>query len=155
MITRADFAVGIILMMVGALMIEAARHLPMGDDPLGPRFMPMFIGVALIGLSLLLAVKSYRAPRFGESGSGEECDRVGASRVVAAAATMTGFVLALVYLPWIGFPVLGTFAVFILTLLFGGRFGLKTLAFSIALCLGVYFLFRIWFQVPLPDAMWR
>ena len=85
----------------------------------------------------------------------EECDQAGASRVLGAAATMTGLVLALVYVPWIGFPVIGTAGVFILALLFGGRFGLKTLAFSILLCLGVYLLFRVWFQVPLPDAMWR
>jgi hypothetical protein len=150
---RADVGASILLIGVGGLMIGGARGLPKGDDPLGPSFLPTLVGVALIGLALFLAYQALAA-RKTVIGPAEEYSRAGVVRVVGASITMAGLVLALAYVPEIGFPALSTVAVLLLTILFGGRISLGTLAFSALLSIAVYFVFHVWFKLPLPDPAW-
>ena len=143
----------ILLVGVGALIVYQTRGLITGDDPLGPGFLPIVIGVALIGLSLLLGWQALRT-RPQKAIPGETYDRVGVARVAGASAAMVGLVVGLAWVPEIGFPVMSTAIVFVLTILFGGRPGLRTLLFAALLSIAVYVVFRIWFKLPLPGPVW-
>ena len=151
--SRADLGASIVLVGVGALIISQSRGLIRGDDPLGPSFFPMLIGAALVGLALLLGLRSLRAPH-GEIAADDAYDRAGVARVAAATIAMMALVFGLAYVPEISFPILSLIMVFVLSVLFGGYPGPRTLAFAALLSVAVYVVFRIWFKLPLPGPVW-
>ena len=92
---KADFWSGLALAGLGAYIIfQASRWEYIGNDGPGPGFFPVWYGIAMLALSLLLVASSFK----GE----EKIDWTGASR---AFATWGALVVAVAALKYAGFLV--------------------------------------------------
>lgn len=127
----------------------AALTMPIGDlGTPGPGFLPLLLGVFMVGTSGGLVVGELRRP----SARSAEASAPGAARRV------TLFVVALiaycVLLPVVGFlPLTFLLQVGLLRLLGVSRAG--TVLLIAALATGVsYFLFERWLGVPFPQGWW-
>ena len=94
--TRADFWSGLALGGLGAYIIAQAWSWEyLGQDGPGPGFLPLWYGIAIAGLSLVLVIASL-------SGKEAPVDWSGAGRALAA---WGAFALAAAALKWLGFLV--------------------------------------------------
>jgi putative tricarboxylic transport membrane protein len=93
---RADFWSGLALGALGAYIIaQAWRWEYLGSDGPGPGFFPLWYGIAIAALSLVLVISSL-------AGNETPVDWTGALRVLAA---WGAFALAAAALKWLGFLV--------------------------------------------------
>ena len=92
---RADFWSGLAFAGLGSYIIfQASRWEYVGNDGPGPGFFPLWYGIVMVALSLLLTMTSFR------SASQEAIDWRGAGR---AFATWAALVIAVALMKWTGF----------------------------------------------------
>jgi len=152
---RRDGIAALVLGLVAGAVIHQAAALPFGGarNP-GPGFVPWWAGVALAGLSLLLAglslllgVQVVRARRGPGARRGVEAARGDWRRVAALLAALALYVVALDPL---GYPI-STFLLVLLMLRPATRRALvPALGLAVLAAGGSYVLFAVWLQVPLP-----
>ena len=91
----ADFWSGLALGALGAyIVVQASRWEYLGADGPGPGFFPLWYGIAMAGLSLVLVVSSVRAPnaeRIDWSGAGRAFATWAALAVSVALLKVAGF----------------------------------------------------------------
>jgi putative tricarboxylic transport membrane protein len=137
----ADFWSGLALAALGAYIIAQAWGWEyLGQDGPGPGFFPLWYGIAIIGLSLVLVVSSF-------AGKETPVDWSGAGRAFAA---WGAFALAAAALKWLGFVVcFAALAFFIVAVMY--RRPLKVAATVAAITTAVFYLvFPLALGVKLP-----
>jgi putative tricarboxylic transport membrane protein len=138
----ADFWSGLALAGLGAYVIfQASRWEYLGEDGPGPGFFPLWYGIAMVGLSLLLVVSSLR------TGEASRIDWGGAGR---AFATWGALVVAVALLKPLGFAAsFGALTFFIVAVMY--RRPLWVAALTALLAAGAFYaVFVLALGVKLP-----
>jgi len=151
---RADALVGLFLVGLAAAMAWGTRAFP-GDDPgvVGPAFLPLIVAALLAVLGILTIVRSRRpSPLVAERPAG--LDRPSMLRIALLFGALALFLVLLDKAPMLGFPLLAPPFLFVLILLFGGRFGIGTALVAVVVGEGIYLTFVKWLGLLLPASAW-
>lgn len=143
---RGDVVSGSVLAALGVFIIIESRHWEyLGADGPGPGFFPLWYGIAMVALSLLLVGGSVLRPATGESAKGINWKEVG-----HALATWGVFAGCIALLKVLGFLLsFGLFTLFVVAVMY--RRPLPTaLAVAVGSALGFYLLFPLALNVALP-----
>ena len=149
-VDKSELACSVILIALGAFVVyQSLAWEYMTRDGPGPGFFPLWIGLALVALSVLyLALMAYDmvrgepVPRTSWSGTGRGLAGWAAFMVAAALLKPAGFIAS--------FPLL---AVFLVRAIFGRRF-LTAIAVGAGSALGFWVLFVKLLGVRLPAGPW-
>lgn len=140
---KGDVVSGVVLAALGAYVVSEARAWNyMGEEGPGPGFFPMWYGIAMIVLSLVLVLRASMQPR-----SGERVEWRGVGRALMAWAA---FAAAVASLKLIGFLLaLALLTLFVVAVMYGRP--LK-IAFAAAAgnAAGFYLLFVVALDLSLP-----
>jgi len=133
-----DFWSGLVLAALGGYIVNEARGWDyLGPDGPGPGFFPMWYGIAIIALSLVLVV----------SGKAEAVDWRATGRALGAWAA---FACAVAVLKAVGFAVsFAALTFFIATVMYRRKPALAALV-AVAVVAGFYLVFPLALGVPLP-----
>ncbi|MBP0446546.1 tripartite tricarboxylate transporter TctB family protein [Roseomonas sp. SSH11] len=133
----ADLAVGLFVMLLGALTLYAACAIP--DSPLyaqvGAKAVPYLVGVILV---LLGGGLSAVALRGGWSRDNEEAMAAPPTNWRALALLGAGLLVQVALIGWLGFVIAATIQYVLVCAAFGSRRPVRDLAIGIAVTLGAY-----------------
>ncbi len=138
-----DLISGVALAALGAYIIsEAWAWTYMSEEGPGPGFFPLWYGIAMVALSLLLVVRSAVKP-----GAAEKIDWTGVGR---ALISWLAFAIAVVLLKPLGFLLsFALLTLFVVAVMYGRP--LKTaLAAAVGNAVGFYVLFVLALDISLP-----
>ncbi len=144
---KADRLASILTLALGLLLIHQGANLPSGKEGApGPGFFPVWIGIALAALSVVLLIR----PASGQKTRDLLPREDGCRRVVWVLASLVLYTLLLKPLGFI----IATFLLFLSLLQFYQR-GRWWVAVSLSLgaVLGSYWLFARLFEMPLPEGL--
>jgi putative tricarboxylic transport membrane protein len=144
-----------VLAALGVYIVMEARHwVYYSEDGPGPAFFPIWYGVAMVVLSLVLMVttirKEAKAAKDGEPAEAEAPDWQGIRR---ALITWAGFAICAFLMNWLGFMI--AFAIltfFVITYVFRQPPVMAGVA-AVATALGFYLLFPLALSVTLPTGV--
>jgi putative tricarboxylic transport membrane protein len=126
------------------IIVEAKEWEYLGPDGPGPGFFPLWYGIAMVALSLLLVGMSL-ASRAGEPGKPVAWDEVGRALLAWAGLALCAGLLKL-----LGFLVaFGLFTFFLVAVMYRRPLG-TAVAVSVGVSLGFYLLFPLALNVALP-----
>lgn len=126
------------------IILEARRWEYLGPDGPGPGFFPLWYGIAMIALALLLVATSWRRQP-GEAGKTLNWREVGRALLVWAALALCVGLLKI-----LGFLVaFGLFTLFLVAVMYRRPLG-AAVAVAVGVCLGFYLLFPLALNVALP-----
>jgi len=140
-----DLVSGAVLAGVGVFIIVEARGWEyLGPDGPGPGFFPLWYGIAMVGLSLLLVAMSF-------AGRGAEPDKaVNWREVGRALLAWAGLALCVGLLKLLGFLLaFGLFTLFLVAVMYRRPLG-TAVAVAVGVCLSFYLLFPLALNVALP-----
>ncbi len=149
-ITRRDAIAGAILFVIGVTYGLLTVDLPNRSLPNtpGPAFFPRLITVGLIVLSMALLVQS--VVRGGGDSQYVRSDRSASKSLLA----LTLFLVYLILLPYAGFLAASVPFFAALMWLYGKRNLLVLALASIVIPVGLFYIFRLGFQILLPTGVW-
>jgi hypothetical protein len=138
----AGGALGLLGLFVLWESLASARRLPLGTlrNP-GPAYVPVLLALTLVLFGALIAVAGARSPRLRETDWREWRSAIAIFAVCAFAALM---------LERLGYRITVTALLLVLVGVVERRGLVFTLAFSLALAAGTYFVFDTLLRVPLP-----
>jgi putative tricarboxylic transport membrane protein len=142
---RGEVGAGLVCAAFGAVWIATALGLPyMGEFAPASGFLPLWLGVCLLVLSVGHVVLCLRAPAASLP--------TGRWRKVAAVAL--GLVVCVAVVEPLGFAVaVGTYLVFLLRVVEREPWPIS-LAVSVGAVAGLFAIFHAWLHVPLPKGPW-
>jgi len=145
MAKTGDIVSGSVLAGLGVfIIIEAKGWEYLGPDGPGPGFFPLWYGIAMVALSLLLVVTSVRQ----QSGAPEKA--VNWREVGRAKLASAGLALCVGMLKILGFLLaFGLFTLFLVAVMYRRPLG-TAVAVAVGVCLGFYLLFPLALNVALP-----
>ena len=149
---RAQYGVCGFLAVVGALVIvDAARlqHIANSNDPIGPKPVPIVLGVPLLVVAALYAVDVAR----GGTGAAEEGEDVDVTSPVdwrTVLLLIAAFVVNLVLIEPLGWVISGTVLFWGSAFALGSRHHIRNLVIAVALALITFYAFAIGLGVNLP-----
>ena len=145
MAKSGDIVSGAVLAGIGVFItIEAKGWEYLGPDGPGPGFFPLWYGIAMVALSLLLVVTSVRQ----QSGAPEKA--VNWREVGRAMLAWAGLALCVGMLKILGFLLaFGLFTLFLVAVMYRRPLGTAA-AVAVGACLGFYLLFPLALNVALP-----
>jgi putative tricarboxylic transport membrane protein len=145
-----ELVIGLCLCAFGAYVAFEAFKLPYGSEfgP-GPGFFPLWIGLGLAGLSLLLIFANLVA-----SPDGEPSRRPSRWAVGRALSGWLGLIIAIALLPWLGFALSLALLTLFLILALERRSVWTALAVAFALALGFHLIFAVALGLSLPAGPW-
>jgi putative tricarboxylic transport membrane protein len=115
----------------------------------GPGFLPLWLGIGLIGLSLYLIASNLAHPPVSTSGKSESWMAV--TRVLGG---WLALMFAILFLPWVGFSMSLVVLSIILILTLERRPPWTAVSVALGLGLGFYFIFVFALGVSLPPGPW-
>jgi putative tricarboxylic transport membrane protein len=137
---NADLWSGFVLGGLGVFIItQAASWEYLGNDGPGPGFFPLWYGIAIVGLSLVLVVSSLSVK--------EAIDWRGAGRAFAA---WGAFALAAAAMKWLGFLVSFAALTFYIVAVMYRRPLVAAAIVALATAAGFYLVFQLALDVKLP-----
>ena len=142
---RGEIVAGLLCALFAALWIATALGLPyLGDYAPGSGFLPLWLGVSLLVLSIIHVVTNVRTPVAGA--------RAGHWRKVVAVTL--GLIVCVAVIEKLGFVV--AVAIYLLFLLRAveKESWRTSLGVSVGTIVVLFGLFRVWLQVPLPKGPW-
>ncbi|MEV0792689.1 tripartite tricarboxylate transporter TctB family protein [Kribbella sp. NPDC050459] len=149
---RAQYGVCGFLAVVGALVIvDAARlqHIANSNDPIGPKPVPIVLGVLLLVVAALYAADVAR----GGTGAAEEGEDVDVTSPVdwrTVLLLIAAFVVNLVLIDPLGWVISGTVLFWGSAFALGSRHHIRNLVIAVALALITFYAFAIGLGVNLP-----
>ncbi|MEU4042840.1 tripartite tricarboxylate transporter TctB family protein [Streptomyces antibioticus] len=149
---RAQYGVCAFLALLGTAVVVdglGIPHLTSGIDPVGPRAVPLALGVALVIVAVLYAVDVARGGR-GEPESGEDVDLTQGGDWRTVALLTGAFVVNAVLIERLGWVISGALLFWGSAFALGNRHHLRNLAIAAALSLGTFYAFAIGLGVNLP-----
>ncbi|GAA1706156.1 tripartite tricarboxylate transporter TctB family protein [Kribbella yunnanensis] len=149
---KAQYGVCGFLALVGGLVIVDAlriRHIANSNDPIGPKPVPIVLGVLLLVIAVLYAVDVARGGS-GEAEGGEDVDPTSAVDWKTVLLLIAAFVVNLVLIEPAGWVISGSVLFWGSAYALGSRHYLRNLLIAVALSLITFYLFAIGLGVNLP-----
>jgi putative tricarboxylic transport membrane protein len=149
---KAQYGVCGFLMLVGGLVIVDAlriRHIANSNDPIGPKPVPIVLGVLLLVVAVLYAVDVARGGT-GEAEAGEDVDVTSAVDWRTVLLLIAAFVVNLVLIDPLGWVISGTILFWGSAFALGSRHHLRNLVIAAGLSLATFYAFAIGLGVNLP-----
>ena len=149
---RAQYGVCGFLAVVGALVIvDAARlqHIANSNDPIGPKPVPIVLGVLLLVVAVLYAVDVARGGT-GEAEEGEDVDVTSSVDWRTVLTLIAAFVVNLALIEPLGWVISGTVLFWGSAFALGSRHHIRNLFIAAALSLTTFYAFAIGLGVNLP-----
>ena len=146
----AEFVMAALFLVFGAVIMWDSQRLGAAWASDGPQagYFPFYIGLIIVVSSLVILAQ---AMRLGQKGKSAFVKR-GELRMVLSVLSPTVVYVALIANPWLGLGIYLASALFIAWFMWrlGGYGPLKIVPVSIGVVVFFFFLFEIWFKVPLP-----
>lgn len=150
MTNKVDLYFGSGILLVSALIIFGSKSLPASDQGLGAGGFPLFIGICLAFMGLILAVRSILRIR---KQTEADIKKLNKRDLLLAGALAVSFLIYTLLVKPLGY-ILATFCFFLLFMyMFGERRWLRMILISVVFSVGVYFLFQKVFFVMLPSGL--
>jgi putative tricarboxylic transport membrane protein len=149
---RSELGVALLLLVLGAWALIDASQLSVvegGRGPVGPKTVPMTVGVLLILTAVLLAIDILRGGR-GEQEAGEDVDLGHGSDWKTLGLLVAAFVANILLIDRLGWPVSGAVLFFGTTFALGSRHLIRNAIISVALSVGTWYLFNLGLGIALP-----
>ena len=149
---RAQYGVCGFLAVVGVLVIvDAARlqHIANSNDPIGPKPVPIVLGVLLLVVAVLYAVDVARGGT-GEAEAGEDVDVTSSVDWRTVLTLIAAFVVNLALIEPLGWVISGTVLFWGSAFALGSRHHIRNLVIAVALALITFYAFAIGLGVNLP-----
>ena len=149
---RAQYGVCGLLAVVGALVIvDAARiqHIANSNDPIGPKPVPIVLGVLLLVVAVLYAVDVARGGT-GEAEEGEDVDVTSPIDWRTVLLLIAAFVVNLVLIEPLGWVISGAVLFWGSAFALGSRNHIRNVFIAAALSLTTFYAFAIGLGVNLP-----
>ncbi|MEV5410383.1 tripartite tricarboxylate transporter TctB family protein [Thermopolyspora sp. NPDC052614] len=149
---RAQYGVCAALAAAGLLVIaDATRiaHLTSGNDPIGPRPVPILLGVCLLVVAIAYGVDVARGGR-GEPEAGEDVDLSTRVDWRTVLLLIGSFLLNAALIDWLGWVISGTILFWGSAFALGNRHHVRGLLIAVALSLITFYAFAIGLGVNLP-----
>jgi len=151
-IDHSEFGVAGLLAVAGAFVLFESSRIDetlAGSNPIGPKFVPVVVGVLLVVIAVLLAVDIARGGR-GESEIGEDVDLSKGTDWPTLIALIAVFGATAQLIPMIGFPAAGMVLFFGTSRILGSRRLWLDVLVSVAVPLVAFLLFTRGLGVYLP-----
>jgi putative tricarboxylic transport membrane protein len=149
---RAQFGVCGFLAVVGVLVIVDAariRHIANSNDPIGPKPVPIVLGVLLLVVAVLYAVDVARGGT-GAAEEGEDVDVTSAIDWRTVLLLIGAFVVNLALIEPLGWVISGTLLFWGSAFALGSRHHIRNVVIAVALSLTTFYAFAIGLGVNLP-----
>jgi putative tricarboxylic transport membrane protein len=148
---RSELGVALLLLLLGAWAIADALRLPelQTRGPVGPKTVPVAVGILLVVTAVLLAVNILRGGR-GEQEAGEDVDLEHGSDWRTLGLLVVAFVANILLIERLGWPVSGAVLFFGTTFALGSRHLIRNAIISVALSVGTWYLFNLGLGIALP-----
>jgi putative tricarboxylic transport membrane protein len=149
---RAQFGVCGFLAVVGVLVIVDAariRHIANSNDPIGPKPVPIVLGVLLLVVAVLYAVDVARGGT-GAAEEGEDVDVTSAIDWRTVLLLIGAFVVNLALIEPLGWVISGTLLFWGSAFALGSRHHIRNVFIAAALSLTTFYAFAIGLGVNLP-----
>lgn len=147
----AQYGLAAFLLVVGVVVVVDARSLNRGfaDQPVQPYALPYVVGAALLVLSVLLAVATWRGDT-PEAEGGEDVDLTQGSDWATVAKLAAVFVVVIATIGWLGWAIVGAFLFAASARVLGSRTLLLDVAIGTALSLLTWYGFYVGLGIPIP-----
>lgn len=142
----ADLVGGIVVLLLGAALIFFSRQLSyMSEYGPGPGFLPLWLGIGLVGCALFVILKNLK-----ENAKAEPFFK---PRTKLAVKMLVTIIVAFLLFPVLGFPIgLALFTGFTMRIM--GKHSLILCSISAVLtAVGIHFIFGQLLYIPLPTGM--
>lgn len=149
---RSELGVALLLLVLGGWALIDAQQLDATagtSGPVGPKTVPVAVGILLIITAVLLAVDILRGGR-GEQEAGEDVDLSQGSDWKTLGLLVAAFVANILLIDRLGWPVSGAVLFFGTTFALGSRHLIRNAIISIALSVGTWYLFNLGLGIALP-----
>lgn len=148
----AQYIVVAVLAIVGGFLVYSAMTLPGGFakvDPVGPKFFPMVIGIAALGLAVLLAVAIPRGSK-GEADAGEDIDPEAPGDWRTVGLLIALFVAMILLVNPLGWVIMGTLFFACAATILGSKHYVRNFVIGLVLALASFYAFYSGLGIPLP-----
>lgn len=146
------FVSGFLGVLGGLVLYEATKIAPdlANRGPVGPRAIPVAIGVALVALAVFHAVDVARG-HHGEAEAGEDIDTHGPADWRTMAILVAGFVANIFLIEILGWPLSGALLFYVVAYSLGARKPVLDIGIALALGFISFFIFSNLLGIPLPE----
>lgn len=149
---RAQLLVSGLLLVVGVFLIVDALSLTAEFakvDPVGPKLVPIVVGISMLVCSALLVVATLRGKR-GEQDGGEDIDTSTPADWKTVGLLVSLFVLTIVIVDALGWVIAGAILFGGAATILGNRHWIRNLAIGFVLSLASFYAFYVGLGIPLP-----
>lgn len=149
---RAQYGVCAFLALVGALVIADSlriAHLTSSNDPIGPRPVPMILGLSLLVVAIVYSIDIARGGQ-GEPEAGEDIDLSTSIDWRTVLLLIGAFLANAALIDWLGWVISGTVLFWGSAFALGNRHHVRGLLIAIGLSLVTFYAFAIGLGVNLP-----
>lgn len=123
-----------------------------GGDPLGPRFMPLVVGIGLLALAAFLAVATLRGDR-GVEDDGEDIDLTMRPDWLTVGKLVALVAVAIALMDLLGFAIVGGLLFFGAARILGSRTPVRDLVIGGVLSVAAFYAFYVGLGVPIPPGI--
>ena len=148
----SEYGVAVLLLVLGIWAIVDAMGLmetANARGPVGPKTVPVAVGILLIAMAVLLAIDVARGGR-GEQEGGEDVDLSHGSDWRTIGLLGAAFVANALLIERVGWPISGAILFFGTTFALGSRHYIRNVLISFALSVGSWYLFYAGLGIKLP-----
>ncbi|HEY2946936.1 MAG TPA: tripartite tricarboxylate transporter TctB family protein [Micromonosporaceae bacterium] len=149
---RSELVVALFLLALGALVLIDTERMTTGlgqRGPVGPRAVPVVVGVLLLVIAVLLAIDVLRGGR-GEPEGGEDIDLSHRADWRAVLIIAGSFLANVVLIERVGWPISGGILFFGCAYALGSRRYVRDLLIAGVLSVGTWYLFVVGLGINLP-----
>jgi putative tricarboxylic transport membrane protein len=147
---KAETMGGLVFVAIGVFMAVEAKPMPyMVEGVPGPGFLPWWIAIGLIAAGAVLTVKAVRGTLVQEEPT-EWPDSRGWARV---SLMFVALAISLLVLNPLGFLITTTLFMLVVLYGLGVRSWFTLTATALLAAIGLYVVFAVWLQVPLPKGV--
>jgi hypothetical protein len=147
-LNRDEVIGGTLIFLFGAVTVYFSLQIPIGTfRAAGSGLFPLGLGMLLMGLSMILVIKSWVPHKPTE----EKKLRPEVPRSAKQVLLFSGAIaLATLLLKTLGYPLLSFLLLLSLLRILGVKQWVTSVSLSLFTAIGVYILFVLWLQIPLP-----